>query len=142
MAPLPPTGSSEAVAVSPGAASFGAPRIALVVAPQLIALAVLILTEADMVSRVAFLAAWVAVNFLLVAITRRPAISGGLALAMLTVLILLSRLKYDVVQMTANFVDVMMIDRGSFAYLFTIFPHLWQPVAIAACVSVPLAYAL
>ena len=47
---------------------------------------------------------------------------------MLTVLILLSRLKYDVVQMTVNFVDVMMIDRASAAYLFTIFPNLWQPV--------------
>ncbi len=142
MASLPPSGSPEAVAVSPGAASFGLSRLALVAAPQLVALAVLIFTEVDMVSRVAFLAAWVAVNFLLVALTRRPAISGGLALVMLTVLILLSRLKYDVVQMTVNFVDVMMIDRGSFVYLFTIFPHLWQPVAMAACVSVPLAYAL
>ena len=47
---------------------------------------------------------------------------------MLTVLILLSRLKYDVVQMTVNFIDVMMIDRASAAYLFTIFPTLWRPV--------------
>lgn len=138
---LPPTStSSETVAISPGAAGTGLWRVALVAAPQLAALAILIVTEVDTVSRVAFLASWIAVNFLLVALTRRPAISGALSLAMLAVLILLSRLKYDVVLMTVNFVDVMMIDRGSFAYLFTIFPHLWQPVGLALAVASPLAY--
>ncbi len=102
----------------------------------------LILTEVDTISRTAFLLSWMALNLALIALTRRPAISGALALGMLTVLILLSRLKYDVVQMTVNFIDVMMIDRASAAYLFTIFPTLWQPVALALLVGAPLAYAL
>ena len=109
--------------------------MALVVAPQLAALLVLILTEVDTISRTAFLLSWMALNLALIALTRRPAISGALALGMLTVLILLSRLKYDVVQMTVNFIDVMMIDRASAAYLFTIFPTLWQPVSLALLIG-------
>ena len=43
---------------------------------------------------------------------------------------LLSRLKHDIVQMTANFVDLMVIDRDTAAFLvFTIFPNLrWSVI--------------
>jgi Sulfatase len=122
--------------------SLGLWRVALVAIPQLIALLVLLLTEVDTISRIAFLLSWMAINLLLIAITRRPAISGALALGMLTILILLSRLKYDVLQMTVNFIDVMMIDRASAAYLFTIFPKLWQPVSLVLLIAVPLGYVL
>ncbi len=125
-----------------GPAGVGLWRVVLVAMPHLAALLVLLLTEADMVSRVAFVFGWIALNLFLVALTRRPAISGGVALAMLTVLILLSRLKYDVVQTTVNFIDVMMIDRASAAYLFTIFPQLWRPVGLALLAAAPLAYLL
>src|SRR5262245_6530670 len=126
MATSPNSSSSQAVALAAGPMTLGFWRVALVAAPQVAALALLILTEVDAVSRAAFLFSWMAVNLLLIALTRRPAISGALALSMLIVLILLSRLKYGVVQMTVNFVDVMMIDRASAAYLFTIFPSLWR----------------
>ena len=73
---------------------------------------------------------------------RRPALSGALSLTMVVVLVLLSRLKHDVVQMTVNFVDLMMIDRDTAAFLFTIFPNLRWSVISAALVTVPLMYAL
>jgi Sulfatase len=57
-------------------------------------------------------------------------------------LILLSRLKHDIVQMTANFVDLMVIDRDTAAFLFTIFPNLRWSVIGAAFVIIPLMYAL
>jgi len=142
MAPSPTSNSSQAVALATGPVNVGLWRVALVAAPQLAALGLLIVTEIDPISRVAFLLSWMALNLLLVALTRRPAISGALALSLLTVLILLSRLKYDVVQMTVNFVDVMMIDRASIAYLFTIFPKLWQPVAVVALVAAIAGYIL
>src|SRR6185503_2883049 len=47
-----------------------------------------------------------------------------------------------VVQMTANFVDLMVIDRDTAAYLFTIFPNLRWSVVGAALVILPLMYAL
>jgi len=141
MAPQPISNSPPAVALATGPIGAGAWRVALAVAPQFAALLILFVTEIDTISRVAFVLSWIAVNLFLVALTRRPAISGALALAMLTVLILLSRLKYDVVSMTVGFVDVMMIDRASIAYLFTVFPNLWQAVGLATLAALPLMYA-
>lgn len=142
MASQPTSNPSQAVALAAGPANAGLWRVALVAAPQVFALLVLVLTEVDTIARAAFLLGWVALNLVLIALTRRPAISGAVALAMLVVLILLSRLKYDVLQMTVNFIDVMMIDRASASYLFTIFPDLWQPIGLALLVAVPLAFAL
>ena len=73
---------------------------------------------------------------------RRPALSGALSLTLVVILILLSQLKHDVVQMTANFIDLMVIDRDSAAFLFTIFPNLRWSVIGAAAVILPLMYAL
>ena len=73
---------------------------------------------------------------------RRPALSGALSLTMVVVLVLLSRLKHDVVQMTVNFIDLMMIDRDTVAFLFTIFPNLRWSVIGAGLVTLPLMYAL
>jgi phosphoglycerol transferase MdoB-like AlkP superfamily enzyme len=61
---------------------------------------------------------------------------------LVVVLVLLSRLKHDVAQMTANFVDLMVIDRDTAAFLFTIFPHLRWSVIAAAAVTIPLMYTL
>ena len=73
---------------------------------------------------------------------RRPALSGALSLTLVVVLVLLSRLKHDVVQMTANFVDLMVIDRDTAAFLFTIFPNLRWSVIWRRLVTIPLMYAL
>ena len=79
-------------------------------------------TETDFSSRAGFLLSWGILNFFWIALLRRPALSGALSLTLVVVLILLSRLKHDIVHMTANFVDLMVIDRDTAAFLFTIFP--------------------
>ena len=81
-------------------------------------------------------------ELLLYRLLRRPALSGALSLTLLVVLILLSQLKHDIVQMTANFVDLMVIDRDTAAFLFTIFPDLRWSVVGAAVVIIPLMYGL
>ena len=81
-------------------------------------------TENDFGARPGFLLSWGILNFFLIALLRRPALSGALSLTLVVVLILLSQLKHGIVQMTANFIDVMVIDRDSAAFLFTIFPNL------------------
>ena len=88
------------------------------------ALAIMLETEADFGGRMGFVLAWGILNFSFIALLRRPALSGALSLTLVVLLVLLSRLKHDVVQMTANFVDQMVIDRYTAAYLFTIFPNL------------------
>jgi hypothetical protein len=141
MAPAPIPGPSANVAAA-GLASVGLWRLLAVSAPHLAALAIMLQTETDLGSRVGFLLAWGILNSFWITLLRRPALSGALSLTLVIVLILLSRLKHDIVQMTVNFVDVMMIDSDTAAFLFTIFPNLRWSVIGAGFVVVPLVYAL
>src|SRR3982074_594860 len=143
MAPAPNPGPGPSAAVTAGGiASVGIWRLLALVAPHLAALAVMLQTETDFGSRTGFLLSWGILNFFWIALLRRPALSGALSLTLVVVLILLSRLKHDIVQMTANFVDLMVIDRDTAAFLFTIFPNLRWSVIGAAIVIIPLMYAL
>src|SRR3954465_4204523 len=141
MAPAPNPGPTATVAAA-GLASVGIWRLVAVAAPQLAAIGLMLHTETDFGSRVGFLMAWGILNGLWIALLRRPALSGALSLTLVVILVLLSRLKHDVVQMTANFVDLMVIDRDTAAFLFTIFPNLRWSVIGAAFLILPLMYAL
>lgn len=110
--------------------------------PHLAALGILLQTETDFGSRLVFLLCWGALNLSWIVLLRRPALSGALSLTMIVVLVLLSRLKHDIVQMTVNFVDLMMIDRDSIAFLFTIFPNLRWSAIFSALLIIPLMVAL
>ncbi len=141
MAPAPNPGPSASLATG-SLASVGLWRRLAVAAPHLAALGVMLQTETDFGSRAGFLLSWGILNFFWIALLRRPALSGALSLTLVVVLILLSRLKHDIVQMTANFVDLMVIDRDTAAFLFTIFPNLRWSVTGASLVILPLMYAL
>src|SRR6266436_3926318 len=106
-----PSATASTVSVNP----VGIWRLLAVAAPHLAALGVMLHTETDLGSRTGFLLAWGILNFFWIALLRRPALSGALSLTLVVVLILLSRLKHDIVQMTANFVDLMVIDRDTAA---------------------------
>ena len=123
-------------------AAIGAWRLLAVAAPHLAALAIMFATEVDFPGRLGFLLTWGCLNWFWIALLRRPALSGALALTLVVVLILFSRLKHDIAQMTVNFVDVMVIDRDTAAFLFTIFPDLRWSVIAAALVTLPLMAAL
>ncbi len=141
MASAPNPGPS-ATAIAGGIAALGIWRLLAVAAPHLAALALMLQTETDFGSRTGFLLSWGILNFFWIALLRRPALSGALSLTMVVVLVLLSRLKHDVAQMTANFVDLMIIDRDTAAFLFTIFPNLRWSVIGVGVVVVPLMSAL
>jgi hypothetical protein len=140
--PGPPVNGPPAGVVSTNLASAGIYRLSALATPHLAALALMFQTEIDFVSRLGFLLSWGILNFFWIALLRRPALSGALSLTLVVVLVLLSRLKHDVAQMTVNFVDLMVIDRDSAAFLFTIFPNLRWSVIGAAVLIVPLMYAL
>src|SRR6266849_1881442 len=140
--PGPSAGGPPAGVVSTSLASAGVLRLSAVATPHLAALALMFQTETDFVSRLGFLLSWGVLNFFWIALLRRPALSGALSLTLVVALVLLSRLKHDVAQMTVNFVDLMVIDRDSAAFLFTIFPNLRWSVIGAAVLIVPLMYAL
>ncbi len=102
------------------------------------ALAIMITTESSLTALLAFLLTWGILNFVWLAILRRPAVAAALALTMMTVLVLLSQLKYNVLMMTANFVDLMIIDTDTVSFLFTIFPALRWIVGLSLLVLAPL----
>jgi len=138
---IPPNPDPFPAAAS-GLSAIGVWRLLAVATPHAAALAVMFQTETDFSARLGFLLTWGILNFLWIALLRRPALSGALSLTLVVVLILLSRLKHEIVQMTANFVDLMVIDRDTAAFLFTIFPDLRWSVIAASFVTLPLMYAL
>jgi phosphoglycerol transferase MdoB-like AlkP superfamily enzyme len=145
MAPAPNPGLGQGPSTATAVSALGAIgifRLLAVTAPQLAALVLMFQTETDFDSRLCFLFSWGVLNFLWLALLRRPALSGALSLTMVVVLVLLSRFKHDVAQMTVNFVDVMVVDRDTVAFLFTIFPSLRWSVIATGLVTIPLMYAL
>jgi len=141
MTPAPNPGPPVTTA-SAGQTSIGLVRLSAVAVPHLAALALMLATEIDFGARMGFLLSWGILNFFWIALLRRPALSGALSLTLVVLLVLLSRLKHDVVQMTANFVDLMVIDRDTASFLFTIFPNLRWSVIAAGLVILPLMYML
>ena len=79
-------------------------------------------TEADRVAKAAFLLSWALLNFFWLALVRRPIVAALLSLELVVALTLLSRFKFDKLWMTVDFVDVMIIDRDTSAFLLTVFP--------------------
>jgi phosphoglycerol transferase MdoB-like AlkP superfamily enzyme len=145
MAPAPNPGLGQGPSTATAVAALGGIgifRLLAVTTPQLAALVLMFQTETDFGSRLCFLLSWGVLNFLWIALLRRPALSGALSLTMVVVLVLLSRFKHDVAQMTVNFVDVMVVDRDTVAFLFTIFPNLRWPVIATLLITIPLMYAL
>lgn len=119
-------------------ARHGVTPIAIIGLLHLAALGLLAWYEVFPVSRVAFVLIWGLLNFFWLALLRRPAIAAALSLILVALIIVLSEFKFRVLWMTLNFLDVMIIDADSFAFLFTIFPQLWLVVGIAVAAIVPL----
>jgi hypothetical protein len=116
MAPAPNPGPSVITVAARGVAAIGLWRLLAVAMPHLAAMIIMVRTETDFGSRAGFVLSWGILNFLFIALLRRPALSGALSLTLVVVLVLLSKFKHDVVQMTANFIDLMVIDRDTVAF--------------------------
>jgi phosphoglycerol transferase MdoB-like AlkP superfamily enzyme len=107
-------------------------RIGLIAAFHLAALALMAWSEVAIVPKAFFLLTWGMINFFWITLLRRPAASAALSLVMIVALILLSRLKYDIISMTANFLDVWIIDNDTIRFLLMVIPGLTQKLVIAA----------
>jgi hypothetical protein len=112
--------------------------IGVLVLLHLMALAILLRTEDDLVPALAFALSWGLLNFVWLLVLRRPAVAASLSLIMIVVLVLLSQFKQDILIMSANFVDVMLIDADTVSFLLTVFPGLAARVGAAAGLALPL----
>lgn len=116
-------------------------RVAMLVVLHLTALAILVATESRPVPQLAFLLSWGLFNFCWIALLRRPVVAAAVSLAWLVLLILLSQFKHDVLLMTVNFVDLLVIDADTVSFLLKVFPSLDAKVSIAvALLIVALAF--
>ena len=106
--------------------------LCLIAILHLTALGLMAATEVDLVARITFLLVWALLNFFWLTLFRRPLVAAIISLEFLVVLILLSQFKYDKLWMTADFVDVMIIDQDTSAFLLTAIPSLRLPIAAAA----------
>jgi hypothetical protein len=104
----------------------------LIVILNMVALAIMVATEVDLVAAATFLLTWTFLNFLWLALFRRPIAAAVLSLEIVVALILLSQFKHDKLWMTVDFIDLMIIDQDTSAFLLTALPSLRVPISLAA----------
>ena len=115
--------------------------LCLVVTLHLVGLTVMAATETDLLGKAAFLLVWAALNFFWLALVRRPTVAALISLEFIVALTLLSRFKFDKLWMTVDFVDLMIIDRDTSAFLLAAFPPLRGWIGLAAIATAALLIA-
>ncbi len=106
---------------------------------HLAALAIMLWSEITLLSMAVFTLTWGCVNFLWLTLLRRPALAAALSLVLFVVLIMVSRFKFDVLWMSLSFIDVMIVDADTFAFLMMMFPSVRAASIVAALVFIPIA---
>jgi hypothetical protein len=106
-----------------------------------VAIIIMVVTEVDLVGKAVFLLVWALLNCFWLALFRRPAVAVLLSLEFVVALTLLSRFKYDKLWMTVDFVDLMIIDQDTSAFLLAAFPPLrgWIVLAVTATAALLMA---
>ncbi len=82
---------------------------------------------------------WILLNCIVLLMVQRAAVAAALSLGLIESLILVSQFKFKITWMTATFLDVMLIDSGSLAFLLSVVPGLRFVCVIAAIVCIGLA---
>ncbi|MGH6751209.1 MAG: sulfatase-like hydrolase/transferase, partial [Bradyrhizobium sp.] len=88
------------------------------------------------------LLAWVFANCLFLLVLPRPGVAAALALVLMVLLIVLSRFKFDILQLSLTFLDFLIIDRDTFSFLLSVFPQLRTQLIVAAVIAVPLLWVI
>src|SRR5262249_34594640 len=112
--------------------------LSLIAIVHVAALVIMAATEVDLVAKAAFLLAWALLNFFWLALFRRPIAAALASLAFVIALILLSQFKHDKLLTTIDFVDLMIIDQDTSAFLLTAIPSLRAPITLAAIATAAL----
>jgi len=100
------------------------------------ALIAIYLTEYGPYGQAVALLSWGLLNFLWLIVLRRPLVAAALSLATVVTLIALSQFKFSVMEMTLGFLDMLIINADTVAFLLTIFPDLRVTIAIIALIAI------
>jgi hypothetical protein len=112
--------------------------LCILVTLHAVALIIMAATEADLVAKAAFLLVWAVLNCFWLALVRRPTVAALISLEFVIALTLLSRFKYDKLWLTLDFVDLMIVDQDTSAFLLAAFPSLRGWIALAATATAAL----
>ncbi|MEP7029707.1 MAG: sulfatase-like hydrolase/transferase [Pseudolabrys sp.] len=113
-------------------------RLAAIAALHLAALIMLYRTEYGWLAVMLALLTWGLLNFFLLTALRRPALSAALSLALVLVLILASQFKFGILDMTASFLDILIIDPDTLTFWLSIYPNLYTALPVGAAAAIPL----
>src|SRR5262249_61426159 len=91
------------------------------------------------IAKVGFLSVLGLLNFLFLILLRRPAATALVSLVFIVALIAVSQFKYDKLWMTVDFVDLMIIDQDTSAFLLTMIPSLRLSIGLLAIITVALS---
>jgi hypothetical protein len=106
------------------------------------AIVILVMTEADFVARAAFVFTWALLNFFWLLLLRRPGPAAALSLAIIGVLIELSKFKRSHLLENITVIDVMLVDPDTITYLWAFAPDLRSGVIAAALIGIPALIAI
>jgi len=112
-------------------------RIALIGAIHVTALAVLVRTEYGPFATAMAITAWILLNCLWLFVLRSPGVSAALSLTLVAILISLSQFKFEILQLALTFLDFLLIDSGTFAFLLSLFPRLKAHLIALAIAAIP-----
>lgn len=92
-------------------------------------------TEHGAFATVLFLLTWGALNAFWLIVLRRPAMAALVSLGLVELIIVVSRFKFDVTWMTINFLDILMIDPDSLAFLLGVMPDLRLTIVVGGILT-------
>ncbi|MCC6947169.1 MAG: sulfatase-like hydrolase/transferase [Bradyrhizobiaceae bacterium] len=110
--------------------------ISLTLAFHAAAGSVMLWSEVGVWGQAAFLLTWALFNCFWLMLLRRPVLSAALSFLMIALIVLLSRFKHDALFMTADFVDLMILDEDTIGFLLMIFPGLRLSVALGLVLGI------
>lgn len=116
--------------------------VAVLPALHLAALAVLWWTEYDLYGATLYLLIWGTLNGFFIALLGRPAISAALSLVLFSIIIVLSNFKSSIIWMTISFLDFLIVDGDTVAFLLQIFPDLRTTLIVVGVLALPIAFVL
>lgn len=79
---------------------------------------------------------WVLLNCVFLLLLRRAALAAALSLGVIELLILVSQFKFKITWMTATFLDVLLVDPDSVAFLLSVMPGLRLATVAAAMLCI------
>jgi hypothetical protein len=106
---------------------------------HLLALGTLFATEHEIFHLTLATLTWIGLNLFFLSILRRPLMSAVLSLASILIVIAVSLFKFEVTWMTVTFLDLLILDSGTVAFLLKTFPNFRLAVIGGLIAAVPLA---